>query len=175
MQQVAQSSDLMRFISALALDVHGDVTLNVMDQEEPNFISRYFTPNLTVSELGVEINQKVRNNELEQTGKKLASTTLTAQLIDSDLSLTNPYMYKLSQSIILDAFSVVYAIEEEPELLEGIEAKDLRQTRTNIKYLIDYLGEKEAYTSIVLDLHDLSVAIGYIEYQLPLLRGETNG
>lgn len=175
MSNITQSSDLMRFISTLSIDPNGDILTNVIDTEEPNFISRFYIPHLKVSELGSTISKKINLGEIEQTGKKLDNNTLTIQLMNSGLALEHPYMYKLSQSIILDAFSVVYAIEEDPSLLQGIEVKDLTQTRTNIKYLIDFLGNKHEYVEIVERLHNLSVAIGYIENQLPILRGAVNG
>lgn len=161
----------MRFISTLNIDLEGGVILNVIDTEEPNFISRFYTPHLKVSQLGADISNKINLSEIEQSSKQLNNNTLTIKLINSGLALENPYMYKLAQSILLDSFAVVYAIEEDATLLQGIEVKDLTQTRTNVKYLIDYLGDKEDYVEIVERLHNLSVAVGYIENQLPILRG----
>lgn len=175
MSKVTQSSDLMRFISTLNIDPEGDVILNVIDTEEPNFISRFYTPQLKVSEAGSRVSDKINLKEIQQTGKQLNNNTLTIMLINSNLSIIHPYMYKLAQSIILDSFALVYAIEEDNSLLRMLESKDLLQTTQNIKYLIDFLGDKDEYVDIVERLHSLSVAVGYIENQLPLLKGGANG
>lgn len=175
MKNVTQSSDLMRFISTLTIDPEGNIVTNVIDNEEPNFVSRFYTPHLRVSPLGADISAKVNFGEIEQSGKKLSNNTLVIQIINSGLKLKNPKMYRLAQSIILDCFAVVYAVEENVQLLVGIEPKDLAQTRENVKYLIDYLGGDEDYIEIIENLHSLSVAIGYVEHQLPLMRGDEVG
>ncbi len=40
-----------------------------------------------------------------------------------------------------------------------------------MKYLVDYLGEKKDYTDIVMDLHSMDIALGYIQEQIPLIQG----
>ena len=52
-----------------------------------------------------------------------------------------------------------------------INESDVKQTRENVKYLVDYLGEKKDYTDIVMDLHSMDIALGYIQEQIPLIQG----
>lgn len=170
-----QSSDLLRFIRSINISNQGEIIRNVLDNEEPNFVSRYFTPKLTVTGASKKVQSRIISGEIKQKSRKLSNNTLTINLINSDLKLTRPYLYMVAQGIILDAFTIVYVIEDAKEWLVDIEQKELKQTRANIKYLIDALGGDERYTTIIKDLHDLNVAIGYIESQLPLLKESEYG
>ena len=89
----------------------------------------------------------------------------------SGLRLTAPDIYQLAQIVVLESFALIYAIEEKPEMFKMINESDVKQTRENVKYLVDYLGEKKDYTDIVMDLHSMDIALGYIQEQIPLIQG----
>lgn len=170
-----QPSGLLRFIQSVNISNQGEIIRNVLDTEEPNFVSRYYTPKLTVTGVSKKVQAKINTGEIKQNNKRLTNNTLTIHLMNSDLKLSRPYLYTVAQGIILDAFAIVYTIEEDKDLLAEVEQRELTQTRTNIRYLIDALGGEEKYQEIVKGFHELNVAIGYIENQLPILKEGEHG
>lgn len=170
MSTVYQSADLLRFFRYINVDIEGEVVSNVID-DSPNFISRFYTPHTRVNKISSTLLDIVRDNNISETNKELSQNSLTYKFLKSGLKLTAPDIYQLAQIVVLESFALIYAIEEKPDLLKMINESDVKQTRENVKYLIDYLGEKKDYTSIVMDLHSMDVALGYIQEQLPLIQG----
>lgn len=170
MKKVYQSTDLMRFIKTMNISTDGKIVTNILD-EEPNYISRFFTPNLQVNKLSSNILDLLESEEIQEVNTDLSQDTVTKKILDSDLKLVNSYVYKLCQSVVLECFSLIYAIEERPELMQYIDEKDIQLTRENTKYVIDNLGSDNQYTSIVEDLTNMDIALGYIQKQLKMIQG----
>lgn len=170
MKKVYQSTDLMRFIKTMNISTDGKIVTNILD-EEPNYISRFFTPNLQVNKLSYNILDLLESEEIQEVNTDLSQDTVTKKILDSDLKLVNSYVYKLCQSVVLECFSLIYAIEERPELMQYIDEKDIQLTRENTKYVIDNLGSDNQYTSIVEDLTNMDIALGYIQKQLKMIQG----
>lgn len=166
-----QSTDLMRFIRPLKVNVAGDLVTNVID-DELNFISRFYTPHFRVNQISSTILDMIYDNNITEVNKQLSKDSLTYKLQMSGLSIMAPEMYKLSRLVVLECFALIYAIEEEQELFKYIDEQDVMNTRENVKYLVDYLGEQKDYIDIVMDLHSVDVALGYIQKQIPLIQGE---
>lgn len=172
-RNVTQSAELMRFISGVAIDPKGDLILNVLDKEN-SYFSKYYTPRFKVSRLSAIIKDEITTGNIEKSDKKLGKKTLTKMIIDSDLQYRHPTVYRLAKTIVLECFSVIYAIQEDPDMLAKIEQKDLYIVLENIKYVIDSLGASDDYVDIVGKLHSTSVAVGYILHQLPLMKGDSD-
>lgn len=170
MKKVYQSTDLMRFIKTMNISTDGKIVTNILD-EEPNYISRFFTPNLQVNKLSSKILDLLESEEIQEVNTDLSQDTVTKKILDSDLKLVNSYVYKLCQAVVLECFSLIYAIEERPELMQYIDEKDIQLTRENTKYVIDNLGSDNQYTSIVEDLTNMDIALGYIQKQLKMIQG----
>jgi len=170
MKKVYQSTDLMRFIKTMNISTDGKIVTNILD-EEPNYISRFFTPKLQVNKLSSNILDLLESEEIQEVNTDLSQDTVTKKILDSDLKLTNSYVYKLCQAVVLECFALIYAIEERPELMQYIDEKDIQLTRENTKYVIDNLGSDNQYTSIVEDLINMDIALGYIQKQLKMIQG----
>lgn len=170
MATVYQSADLLRFFRYLNVNVQGDVVSNVIDGQ-PNFISRFYTPHTRVNKISSTLLDIVKDNNISETNKELSKDSLTYKFLKSGLRLTAPDIYQLAQIVVLESFALIYAIEEKPEMFKMINESDVKQTRENVKYLVDYLGEKKDYTDIVMDLHSMDIALGYIQEQIPLIQG----
>ncbi|CAD0299968.1 Phage protein [Enterococcus phage 156] len=170
MEKVEQSADLLRFFRYLNVDISGEVVANVID-DQPNFISRFYTPHTRVNKISSTLLDIVRDNDIGETNKALSKDSLTYKFLKSGLKLSSPRIYELAQIVVLESFALIYAIEEEPEMFKMINESDVKQTRENVKYLIDCLGGAKDYTGIVMDLQSMDVALGYIQEQVPLIQG----
>lgn len=170
MASVTQSADLLRFIRYINVNVEGEVVMNVVD-DTPNFISRFYTPHFRTNKISSNILDLIADNSIAEINKSLSKDCLTYKFLHSGLKLTDPYIYSLAQVVILESFALIYAIEEQPTLYKSIEESDVQTTRENVKYICDYLGENSQYTDIIMDLHSMDVALGYIQKQIPLIQG----
>lgn len=166
-----QSADLMKFISYLKIDINNKVIENVIDKE-PNYISRFYTPKLVVSSLASRLLMIINNDKFIETNKSLSADTLTVKMLNSGLRLSNPYVYNLAQTVVLESFALIFMIEEDMTLLKFIDSTDVAQIRQNVKYILDNLGSDDRYMSITKDLQNMDVALGYIEAQIPLMKQE---
>ncbi|QIG60849.1 putative assembly chaperone [Listeria phage vB_Lino_VEfB7] len=169
--EVYQSSDLMRFITGLKVNPDNTIVVNILDQQSP-FISRFYTPKLILSSLSVKLIPELQGVNIIQTNKALSKNTVTAKISASRLKIEAPYMYLIAQSIVMECFALIYSIEEKQDMLRYIEVGEVKQVRDNINYLADYLADKPEYSSIVTDLHDMEIAVGYIENQIPIIQRE---
>lgn len=167
---IYQSADLLRFIRYLKADINGEIVTNVID-DETNFISRFYTPHFRVNKISSTLLDLIADNNIGEINKELSEDSLTYKFLHSGLKLTDPYIYSLAQVVILESFALIYAIEEQPELYKHIQESDIQETRESVKYICDYLGEKSQYVSIIMDLHSMDVALGYIQKQIPIIQG----
>lgn len=166
-----QSTDLIRFITTLPVDNQGKIVLNIIDKQgEPTFISRYFTPRLEVNPIAPVVIQRVISKEITQTTQSLSNNTLTIEIVNSGLKQENLYVYRLCQSVLLDCFSLVYAIEEDRDLLARVTSAELTTTLENIKYIMDYTGGYDKYSSLNSRFNNVYIAVGYLKAQLPVLK-----
>lgn len=161
----------MRFIKYLNVDENGGITRNILD-DTPNYVSRFYTPQMQVSKTSSNILDIIKTENITEVNTELTEDTVTKKLLDSDLKLMNPYVYQLAQTIVLECFSLIYSLEESPEMMKYIEESDIQQTRENIQYIADCLGDNKDYSEIVTDLHSMDIALGYIQKQVPLIKEE---
>lgn len=174
-KQVRHPAALIRFMSYLDVDPDNVIMSNVIDQE-PNFISRFYTPNLRVSPLAAKVLAALHTDTFLTINRDVSADSLIGQLTASNLRTENPYVYQLTQTIVLEAFSLVYAIEDREELVKYINADDINRVRINLKYVLDAIGKDHKYTSLIENIQELDVTLGYIEAQVPVIKGGvTNG
>ena len=167
---IKQSQELLRFFSALNVDYNNKVYVNTIDSTS-NYITRFYTPNLTVTPLSNVVLGYINEQVDIQEGLFSIDTESIIYLVNqSDLRISSPYIFKLIQSVTLDAFSIVYALEEKPLLLKYVEESDLRVTVENIGYIVDALSGQSAYTEITAKLQDLYIALGYLASSLDAIK-----
>lgn len=166
------SSSLLRFISSFDIDPNNTViTPTALDSAE--FVSMFYTPQLRVSKLASKVSEEldtgvIAKNELPN------KDSFMYKLQTSDLKETKPYVYQLAKVVMLECFSIVYAIKHENKLLKYLEKEDIRTARTNLKYILDSLGKDQKYMGMTEDINKLDISLGYIQAQIPVIRGEMN-
>lgn len=175
-KQIRHPASLIRFISYLETDPDNVIVNNVIDQE-PNFISRFYTPNLRISPLASKVLKELQDNSFLTTNRDVSPNSLIGQLSNSNLKAENPHLYQIAQTIVLESFSLIYAIEDKEELIKFISADDINLVRTNLKYLLDAIGTNHKYTDMIENIQQMDVTLGYIEAQVPVIknRGVSNG
>lgn len=167
-----QSSDLLRFMDRLNIDAGGNLITNVLDEEGPNFVSRFYTPHFKVNNISEKVFQMIQYNDIIGDNRGLDRNSMTYKLVQSGLKLEDPKIYQLAQACVLDAFSLIYAIEEEESLIKYMDEEDILHTRETVQYLIDYMGSEDRFSSLVMDLMSMDTALGYIQGQVPILKRE---
>lgn len=168
--KLAHSSALLRFISSFDVDPDNSVIGTALD--EATFVSRFYTPKMKVSALAVKVLDELANNKILAENRTPHEGSFMYKLQNSDLRTTKPYLFQLSKTIMLECFSVVYAVEQKPELLKYLNQTDLQVARTNLKYLLDAIGDDPKYSSMTEDINKIDISMGYIQAQVPVLRGE---
>ena len=169
----AYPASLLRFISSFDVDPDNTVISTALDSAE--FISRFYTPQLKVSTLASRFLGSLESEELFQRNIALDKDSLVYKIQDSDLRTAKPYTYALAKTVALECFSIIHAIESDQRLLKYLDTDDIKTARTNLKYILDDLGDAQKYSSMTGDIGRLDIALGYIQGQASTLRGENNG
>lgn len=166
-----QPAALLRFISAFDINPDNTIVSNVLDKEA-TFVSRFYTPNMKVSVLSTKVLKDLETKDILVVNRTLNPDSLTGQIINSSLRVRNPAIFQLAKTVILESFSLVYSINDSPELLEFIDADEIATARINVKYIIDALGKDPDYIKMSQNLSELDISLGYIQAQVPVLKGE---
>lgn len=169
----AYPASLIRFISSFDVDPDNTVVGTALDSAD--FISRFYTPQLKVSTLASRLLDSLEVDELRQRNISLDKDSLVYKIQASDLRTAKPYTYALAKTVALECFSILHAVESKQELLKYLDMDDIKTARTNLKYILDDLGDAQKYSNMTGDIGRLDIALGYIQAQVPTLRGENNG
>lgn len=92
----------------------------------------------------------------------------------TDLKNMHPGVYKLINSVILEAYTFDYIEEQDASLLNYLTPTDIRRVRRNIRYLCDWLAQYRAYRFLVESFRGLEVGLGYIENQINTILKSTD-
>lgn len=165
------ASVLLRFISSYEIAPNNDLILNTLDREA-DFVSRFYTPRLRVSELASRVLRDIEGEQIRPVNRNPAKGSFLEKIIDNNLKVENPNLYQIAKIIMLEVFSVVYMVDHKPEYAEYLSESELRQARTNIKYFLDSISGQDKYLELVEHLHSFDISLGYIQGQIPVLKGE---
>lgn len=171
MEKYTLPEELYRFIYYVSIGPDGTIFTNKLDSDQ-TFVSRYYTPNLKVGALAKKFMEKLRIGKNFDTTKIYDSTSFVGRLADSGLRIQYPMVYSVMQAILIEATAIVYACDFDKELLNHIEEADFRLARENIKYVNDAIGGQDDYAEFISNLHEMEIAIGYIEKQVPMIQKE---
>lgn len=171
--QANQNKDLITFITAIQLEADGSISTSPLDENLP-VISKFFTPNIKVSILSTRVQNllKASNSEIVPTTDVVISDLMKA-IKGSNLKYNNPNLYRLLQTVLLESFSVIYAIEKDESLQVLINKKDAMRIHENINYVLEMvglntdIGESSGYNLI----HELRAIDTDILYILSVLGG----
>lgn len=167
------SSEYLRFISSFEIAPNNDVVYNTLDKEA-EFVSRYYIPRLKVSELASFVLRDIYSEKIRPVKQKTKKGTLLDIVKSSGMKEKDDRIYQLCKIIGLEIFSMWYAIEHQTEYRKYFSQREVRQVRNNILFVLDVIGDEEDYLELIILLHELDIHVGYIQGQVPVIKGEDN-
>ena len=165
------SSEYLRFISSFEIAPNNDVVYNTLDKEA-EFVSRYYIPRLKVSELASFVLRDIHSEKIRPVKQKTKKGTLLDIVKSSGMKEKDDRIYQLCKIIGLEIFSMWYAIEHQTEYRKYFSQREVRQVRNNILFVLDVIGDKEDYLELIILLHELDIHVGYIQGQVPVIKGD---
>lgn len=170
-KDITYASVLLRFISSYEIAPNNDLVLNTLDREA-EFISRFYTPRLRVSELASYVLKDIQANRITPTRRHPNKGSFLEKVTQNNMRDNDPALYQLAKIIMLEVFSVVYLVDHKKEYAEYLTEPDMQQARANVKYFLDAISGTEKYLDLVEHLHQFDISLGYIQGQIPVLKGE---
>lgn len=166
-----QSTDLVRFISNISISSEGQVSINLLGEDRlEDFESALFEPTYSISALARITYGMVRSGIVVEDVIQLPSNTFTQKVLNSQLKNEALDIYTLTQSVVLEAFALVYHIREDKTGLRYMTLKDMKRVRTNLSYIGDFFGTKKEYYHLIEDVRNMNIALGYIEHQIDTIQ-----
>lgn len=170
---VRKPSELLRFVSNISVTSNGEITLNRIEQES-DFRSSLYAPSFYLSLLARSVLDKLNSakGDFESLDTPVDKSSLPGKAMITDLSSSHPYIHLLLRSVVLEAFSLVYAIDEDREILSYISQKDIHRIKENINYLTDFMSTDRKYRNLIEPLRDTFISFGYLENQIDVILKE---
>lgn len=162
--QYEQPRELLKFIETLKINTNGSFVRNALDNSIIA-VSGYFTPQGQVSQLASTVHSAIKSGDVFTAllGQKETSS-LTSLIKDSTLRYDDPFIYQMLQAIVTEGFSLVYATENQPELMYYYNKEDASRLHENINYVADILAQKDntAYYDVINELRNLDTDTMYM-------------
>ncbi|AXF38545.1 hypothetical protein BE25_0118 [Staphylococcus phage vB_SepM_BE25] len=168
--EIYQTASLLRFLNNINLN-STNIQYNLLD-ENIGFVSRYYTPNIQLSELAQRVLNDIQHNNIKTAEKDLNKNSIVNKIDKTMLKVQAPRIYFILQTIIMESYAIVNCFVENIDSIVYLTERDVKIARENLNYVADYLSDYEEYSSIVTDLRELDICFGYIELQLPLIKKE---
>lgn len=168
--EIYQTASLLRFLNNINLN-NTNIQYNLLD-ENIGFVSRYYTPNIQLSELAQRVLNDIQHNNIKTAEKDLNKNSIVNKIDKTMLKVQAPRIYFILQTIIMESYAIVNCFVENIDSIVYLTERDVKIARENLNYVADYLSDYEEYSSIVTDLRELDICFGYIELQLPLIKKE---
>ena len=162
--QYEQPRELLKFIETLKINTNGSFVRNALDNSIIA-VSGYFTPQGKVSQLASTVHSAIKSGDVFTAllGQKETSS-LTSLIKDSTLRYDDPFIYQMLQAIVTEGFSLVYATENQPELMYYYSKEDASRLHENINYVADILAQKDntLYYDVINELRNLDTDTMYL-------------
>lgn len=168
--EIYQTASLLRFLNNINLN-NTNIQYNLLD-DRIGFVSRYYTPNIQLSELAQRVLNDIQHNNIKTAEKDLNKNSIVNKIDKTMLKVQAPRIYFILQTIIMESYAIVNCFVENIDSLVYLTERDVKIARENLNYVADYLSDYEEYSSVVTDLRELDICFGYIELQLPLIKKE---
>lgn len=168
--EIYQTASLLRFLNSINLN-NTNIQYNLLD-ENIGFVSRYYTPNIQLSELAQRVLNDIQHNNVKTAEKDLNKNSIVNKVDKTMLKVQAPRIYFILQTIIMESYAIVNCFVENIDSIVYLTERDVKIARENLNYVADYLSDYEEYSSVVTDLRELDICFGYIELQLPLIKKE---
>lgn len=162
--QYEQPRELLKFIETLKINTNGSFVRNALDNSIIA-VSGYFTPQGQVSQLASTVHSAIKSGDVFTAllGQKETSS-LTSLIKNSTLRYDDPFIYQMLQAIVTEGFSLIYATENQPELMYYYNKEDASRLHENINYVADILAQKgnTAYYDVINELRNLDTDTMYM-------------
>lgn len=172
--QPTYSAALLRYISSYEIAPDNTIVLNTLDREL-DFVSRYYTPRLKISELASFVLKDIESEKIQPKKSPPSKGSFLDKMLTNNIRYTDNNLYQLGKTILLECFSIMYTINYKNSYVIYLSESDIRQARTNIIYFIDAIGSKEEYHDLKDDLYEFDISLGYIQGQIPVLKEQLGG
>ena len=167
------SADLYRFLHGLSFDKTGAIIENELDSEN-GYVSKYYTPNLSVSIIATEAKSSIILNSQTGYNNTTDPDSLLYKIQHSTIAIETPKIYRICQAVLMDMYAIFYAYNESNDLFKDLSLADMDNTINNCLYLADYFSGDPRYTDIAGMFSNAVVALGVIKNNLSVLRGDNN-
>lgn len=163
---MAYAEDLIRFISNIPTLADGTIPVS------PNFQSEMYEPVYSLSTVARLVQSELKSGKIEVENEELEPETVVYKALNSDLGSYAPDIYMLLRATVLEAFSLLYTIDNEFWNLQYVSHSDIRKARTNLNFISDYLSTEQKYYSLIEVLRDMNISFGYLENQIDVILNE---
>jgi hypothetical protein len=168
---MAYSAELVRFVSSIPILNDGTIPTNSIDSGS-TFASTLYDATYSLSVVARLTQDLIKNDKIELVSGETDSTTIVHRALNSDLSSYTPTIYLLLKSVVLESFSILYMMDNDPVNLQYVSAKDIRRVRQNVNFIADYFSTEPKYYHMIENMRDINISFGYIENQIDVIMKE---
>lgn len=168
---MAYASNLVRFISNVPVLSDGTIPINMVDEGVP-FTSDLYEANYSLSAVARMVQSLLKGDKIEIVEVTPDSTTIVERAFDSNLASAYPEIYLLLRAVVLESFSLLYMIDNDPAQLQYMSQKDIRRVRTNVNFIADFFSIVPAYYFMIENMRDMNISLGYLENQIEVIMSE---
>ncbi|MDU5108481.1 hypothetical protein, partial [Clostridium sp.] len=144
--EIYQTASLLRFLNNINLN-STNIQYNLLD-ENIGFVSRYYTPNIQLSELAQRVLNDIQHNNIKTAEKDLNKNSIVNKVDKTMLEVQAPRIYFILQTIIMESYAIVNCFVENIDSIVYLTERDVKIARENLNYVADYLSDYEEYSSI---------------------------
>lgn len=176
-----QPAEVMRFLSAVTVS---DSTHSLLKNEldyNVSFISKYYTPNLKVSNLSSIVKQLINESDTDWVNNlnNIDNNSLISLVDNSNLKVQYPSIYNVMQGIILEFFSIGYAQDEDTSLFSYLSDAEISNVLNSIEYVLDALANlsnnsDDQYIELIAQLTTAYSDISNVKTNLKFLKSQYN-
>lgn len=123
-------------------------------------------PKLAVSELAKMFQKYTLDYLPIQFGKSLGQGPFTEKLAKTQMFHYYPGAFKVLDMCYLEIQSLIWHIDNAPDLLRYISRQDIERLRYNLRVMADWCGSYDDYYDFITRLRKLDVDLGYTENKI---------
>lgn len=167
--------EMWNFLSTMVVANDSNVVNsgNVIDETE-TYISKWYTPQLRVSNATRELLDSLGVMGLIANNEDMGEDSLTYNLLKSNLKDKDLKTYNLFKSVIADLYAFTYAFSDNTEFLKYVNREDITRTINNVMYLIDYFSDSNDNAQLLKELTDTAALLGVLKNGLDTMKQEVS-
>ena len=158
------------FISKIRVNPQNIIIENFLDKGFPK-LSSYYTPRRELSELAIHTLEEVQRGKIIHSKGKTDPRTIPGMVFNTGVLREYPELTMYFRIVLLETFSVVYAIKYREDFRQYLNGEDIRGVRDNINFIVDILGFDPRYKDLILSLQTVEIELAYIQAQVNKMGG----